>query len=394
MKKTLLILAFAFPFLGFSQTFDFNNDLQGFNGASGFDAVASSTSAVLTGKITGGPFSNPQFSNSTSNINATTNKMLKVVLKNSNVAGPEYLRASYPKADLSGAVYKDISITRGDSNFKTYYIDLTDNINWINTINDFKLIFKATGNTNYTVLGGETIEIDQMSFFTPGTKSTYEFDIDGDSELFTATGAGASISTTGGKMIWTMTATSGQDFLQNLYTADLLNNRYVHVFYTNNSANVQLRMSYKTSTGAYASAGQNVSILASSSGEAILDLTTKTDLTSDMNMKFNPRVSGTTQATGTLEIDRIVINNTSSTLATGDISKAKNILQVYLTEKTLNFRNANVTKATIFTMNGQTVKDANVLNNKLDVSSLKAGVYMVKAIANDQSISISKFIVK
>lgn len=117
----------------------------------------------------------------------------------------------------------------------------------------------------------------------------------------------------------------------------------------------------------------------------------------DFKLRFadslNTANPGKPSDASTIIIDEIAFSYDPA-LSTSDVSKAKNLLQVYVSENTLNFRNANVSKATIFNMNGQLVKDAKVQNNAVDVSNLKAGVYMVKTVAQDNTETVTKFIKK
>ena len=91
-----------------------------------------------------------------------------------------------------------------NQHLKTYYIDLTS-AKWNGTKNELRIQFKNSGNTDFTAVGGEKIDIDKIEFMAsmPTTlQETFTFDTDGDKEGFEAKSA-----TTSGPVNGTLTFT-------------------------------------------------------------------------------------------------------------------------------------------------------------------------------------------
>lgn len=243
MKKfTLFVL--LIPLFGFSQTFDFSNTDDGWNVLTLFTATTNPTYYHLETVEGDGEKKNPAFGHEAAGVNTEAVSWVGITLRNNDANGPSFMRVSYPKVS-SGRVYKNIDITTGDPDFKTYWIDLSNASNWVGTINDFKVHFKSTGNTDYFL--PETpvsIDVDKIEFAAqPSTtlKNSYTFDTDGDSEGFSALN-GSIESVAGGILTFVPTPDKYAKLEQISHHVDA-SNKYVHITLKNNSAlNDQLRL--------------------------------------------------------------------------------------------------------------------------------------------------------
>ena len=83
-----------------------------------------------------------------------------------SASGPDYLVVSHPNSG-GGDHESSLEITKGDADFKTYYIDLADNAtkqaDWKGTENDIKISFKDDAAVDHNSVG-ETIEIERIEF--------------------------------------------------------------------------------------------------------------------------------------------------------------------------------------------------------------------------------------
>ncbi|MFC2128054.1 T9SS type A sorting domain-containing protein, partial [Bacteroidota bacterium] len=125
----------------------------------------------LTATVSDPAKKNPTFATASAGIDAGVNTVCAITLKNSSVAGPTYLRISFP--DGGSRTYINQDITNSDADFKTYYFDLNGASGWSGTVNDIKFHFKTTGNTDYFVPAtpATLIEIDEINFYAEGAAS-------------------------------------------------------------------------------------------------------------------------------------------------------------------------------------------------------------------------------
>ena len=162
MKKLLLftVLTAFSAFLTNAQTWDFNDSDDGWD-PSGFEITTGTTFLTLTCKEGA---TNPALKQANAGVDASASHIVAVTLKNISSDGPTYLRVSFPK-DGGGRVYKNLDITNGDTEFKTYYFDMT-NSNWTGTVDDLQLNFKNAGNTDFIAAGNEKIELDKIELLS------------------------------------------------------------------------------------------------------------------------------------------------------------------------------------------------------------------------------------
>ena len=399
MKKTLFTLVFVLPTLAFAQLFTFNTGLDGWTKGTGtytFNASSPLGQAVVNPNATTTQFLD--FLPPAASVNSDYTKV-RIRIKNTS-STPANIRFKDPAA--STQYFNFVTI----SNSNTDYIDyiITGNATWTGLTGFVQPQFRitrASGNWD-----SNDIFIEEIEFGDDFYKHDYQFTNQLEGWAANNTGGNnSSVALSGGKMIVTPAGAANARVENASYSIDGTNNKYIHVFYKNNSANNnRLRANFFHSGDAYAAQkaiSTETLVTNGNSAEAIFDASGVPEWTGTIRKLFFVLTSfdGTAENaanvdTGTLEIDYIVINNSGSTLATGDISKAKNLLQVVVADNTLHFRNATVNKATIYSMTGQIAKETKVSNNQTDVSSLKSGVYMVKAVAQDGSVTITKFFKK
>ncbi|KAB1155470.1 T9SS type A sorting domain-containing protein [Flavobacterium luteum] len=151
-KITFLFL-FIIPFLTFAQQFNTPGDNEGFVivGTTTNTLVANGTDLVLTMAKSG----NPVIATATANIDADTNNYLEISLKNNSTT--DQLRFS--NTNPAVAPFSNIVITKGDTSYQTYYVDITA---WTGIVNVLSIVGKPTTG-GYTFVGaGETISIDYI----------------------------------------------------------------------------------------------------------------------------------------------------------------------------------------------------------------------------------------
>lgn len=388
MKKiTFLITLLIMPIIAIGQTFDFNGTDDGFTPAGSCTLTTNPT--FLGVDLTGGG-TNPAFGTATAEVNAGSNPFAGVTIKNSDPAGPTLMRISYPKA--GGRIYVNLDITAGDTDYKTYWFDLS-NADWAGTENDVKVHFKDAGNTTYTIpTAGVTLEIDKIQFvdIVPREeKLVYEFNTDGDDEGF-STLVDATTTVTGGSITITPSApgTNIAKVTNNLNSVNATTNSHMHIVYQNlSSDNNQLRLQFRSSLDNYDEfIGTNTSINQNmTSFETIsLDLATLKPtewfgLAQDIQLNIrNTNNTGNSSSAGNFVIDRIVFNN-NTTLDIDDVNTttfnispnpANDIIKVTAT--------SDIESVRIFDITGKLMSKGGVsVSNEINVAILNAGVYFI-----------------
>lgn len=397
MKKITLLLFTLLSFIGYSQSWDFTNDAQGWTGTNS-DLTVNTTSVTLTTK----EVNNPSFNQVAAGVDAETNKFIAVTLKTS-ANGPSYMRASFPKA-ASGRVYKATAITKGTSGFKTYYIELT-NGEWTGTVNDIKIQFKednsTTGGANYNTTG-ETIEIDKIEFLTEIPKEEKEsFTFDADAEGWEA--LDATIAVSSGVLIITPTVGESSKIIQPLTNVNATTNKYVHIVYKNlSSVNNQIRFQFRHSADGYTGyKGKNTVISTSSSDfeTATVDLSAVaewTGTTQDFQIILRDTENSNKASAGDFEIDSITFS-ASATLSIAE-QNVFNSFTMYPNPASTNVTfkaSSTISKVQIFNLLGKKVVDTNsLINNILNIVNLNSGMYLVKVYSSKNKILTQKLIIK
>lgn len=393
MKKITFIAALVSTIFGYSQTYDFSNSLEDWAATGGCALVVGATEMNVNLTESG---SNPSFAITTATINATTNKIGAVTIKNSSATGPTYIRMSYPKA-AGGRIYINLEMTAGDTEFQTYYFDLT-NADWDGTESDVKIHFKASGNTTYTIPAGVTMLVDKIEFLAeiPTTeRQTYNFDTDDDSEGWSAVN-GAITSVSSGVLTFTPTADKFAKLQLDggLYHVNASSATVMHITLQNLSTNDD---ELRVIVGGGGNTTQAISTSDGTEQSYAIDLSGITGWTGDLNsiqLGFrdadNASGTGKSSGTGAILINSIVFNNS---LSVAKISKDDNTVQISpnpVVKSMIIESEKEIQKVEIFSVTG-----AKVFTNRtkqLDLSFLESGVYIAKIYFENATVSTRKFL--
>jgi hypothetical protein len=177
MKTKITYLLLILPLLIFAQEFNSPGATDGFTilGTTSNTLAGNGTDLVLTMNQNG----NPIIATATAGINADANNYLEIRLKNNSTT--DQLR--FAPVNPAVAPYQNITISKVDTSYKTYYVDITT---WTGTVNIVTITGKpVTGSYQY-VGSGETISIDYIrSIVTVPTTMKNTFDFDSTTEGFT-----------------------------------------------------------------------------------------------------------------------------------------------------------------------------------------------------------------
>ena len=404
MKKiTLLIFLMALPFFGTAQTFNFENSDDGWDGLGGFIPTTGATFYLLTTKDGDGSLKNPSVANASTGVDTSVNSFVGITIRNNNANGPDFLRVSYPKVG-SGRIYVNMDITTGDTEFVTYWFDLSNGTNWVGTRDDIKLHFKAAGNTDYILPdagSNASIAIDKIEFAaTPPTteKSDYTFEVDGDFEGWTEKNMDPDGTVSGGIYTVTPKADKFAQIIQEAHYIDADNNGSFHIILKNESANDLLRIVVDGSDVAVIS----ISINDTEENEYHFDLTKLSGgwtghyngfkITFADSSNTNPAQSS---ATGSLLIQSIIFDN-EAILATDDVDFKDDVnISLYPNpvSELMNIHSPQIVeKVDVYNLLGQLEMSKKGNVKELNISRLSTGMYFVKIHQEDSVISTKRFI--
>ncbi|KQC33340.1 hypothetical protein AAU57_08445 [Nonlabens sp. YIK11] len=378
-------------------TFDFNNSNDGFVGEFGtLDPGA--TASTLT--ITGAANENPKITNTSAGVDAANGSFAVVKLKNNSNNG--YMRISYPKqpdgTEDPGSIFKNQVISTNDTEFKTYIVDVTNNQNYVGTVNTIDLIFKLDADNNADGSGG-TIEIDQIQFTNnPPTpeRNDYTFSNDGDVEGWSGKGRVA-LTVSNGNLIADYsginpnTAKLSQEIFS--VNADLGN--FAHIVIQNNTINDQLRISYPASGGGRVFRTTPTTINATDF--EVIDLNVSSDdwvgMVTGIELQVRQSGDNTVDPSGSVTIARIVFD-ANETLSEESLQKLAIGMYPNPSNGMVNFRtNDVITEVTIHNLAGQKVITATPVGNSLNISDLNPGVY-IATFKNQNNDTFSSKLVK
>ena len=408
-KITLHLLIFSFSFTLLGQTFDFNGSDGGWTGIQG-TLSQNSTSVTLSFEIEKAP----KLRHLTAGIkNRETNGIIGITLKNNS--GVSELRFQYQNLIDGGTSGPIISISSNDTEFKTYYFDLSTEAKWDNNgtggiQNELDFQFREPGGANLSnnTDAPGSIEIDQIAFLSAiprVEKNIYEFNTigfdEGWSDLIDATSTinnGQLILTPNGGAIAKVTNST------NSVNAD--NNGLVHIVYKNESStNNQIRFQFRSNFDNYSAfIGQNASINQNMSNFDTITIElelNKPDEWSGLAQDFQIAVRNTNDVNnyansdGDFIIDRIVFSN-SQTLSIKKEQLAKFTVYPNPT-KTFIFIEGEIDIANveIFNFQGLKILDKKKLkNNILDLSGLSSGLYTVKIEDVNKNFVVKKILVQ
>ncbi len=396
MKKITFILFTMISFATFSQSWNFTNDAEGWSSTAS-DLTVNATSITITTK----GIKNPVLQQVAANVDADTKKVIAVTLRTS-ANSPTFMRASFPKA-ASGRVYKPVVISKGLSDFKTYYIDLT-NGEWSGTKNDIKLHFKdddgSNGGTDHTSTG-ETIEVDKIEFFTEIPKETIvSFTFDSDTQGWSGNNATTSINN--GAIVIAPTVGKAAKIINNANTIDATKYKFIEIKFKNNSAdNDQLRFQFRHAGDNFtAYKGRNVNMNTSSTDFETLEFDLSntaewTGNTQDFQIIIRDVDNDNKASAGDLEIDTITFKETS-TLSLNDINVFKN-LSVYPnpTNGIIHIKTSNTLKnIQLFSILGKKVFESeSSIKSQINLPQVNPGVYLLKLIDVNNKTKTQKLII-
>lgn len=404
MKKILLLLL-LFPFGVFSQIWDFTSSNQDWTkkGSGQYNvATFGTTPGNLHLTVTGTTTTNNFFvlENLVTGVTApvANYKFLRVKLTNNSVVETMTFRAD--ATNPTGA-NKSVTITANTTSNLEYFIDLTG-ITWgSGAAGTYELRFQKPGTSTWAT--SQYIAIDEIEFMTDVIKNDHVFDAFDNWQGETNASNGTSVSISAGNIIVTPTGAINAKIKNDFYSINA-NDKFIHIIYKNNSnVNNSLRVNYFSPTDSYATQKSFLNemiALNGSQGEVIIDASAISDW-SGIVRKLSvvlTNYDGTVEVpanvdTGTLEIDRIVINNSNSPLSS-DSFNLSNVFYLYPNPASnlisLNI-NKDFNKLEIYNVSGQLIKKSDNSNKVIDISELSNGIYLLK-VYSDNNIFSSKFI--
>ena len=392
MKK-FTILLLLIPFFGFSQTFDFSNSDDGWSVLSLFTAETNATYYTLSTVEGDGVKKNPNFGTETAGVNTEAVSWIGITIKNNDDNGPTFMRVSYPKP-TSGRVYKNIDISAGNTEYETYWIDLSNATNWVGTINDFKIHFKAAGNTDYILPETPvTLDVDKIEFAASPTttlQNTYMFDTDGDAEGFSPLNASMS-GPSGGILTFTPVPDKYAKLEQLSHHVDA-SNKYVHITMKNNSAlNNQLRL---VSPGLDGTKTMEISVSDMTEKTYTFDLTGEAGWTGDQlfTIGIGSLEDGKAKDDGTVEFNAVIFDDA---VGIADRDQLEFSMYPNPAKETLFITSpAAIASVTVVDITGkQVLKLDQISDNRINVSSLVSGIYMVRVEDENQHYATQKLFI-
>ncbi len=158
MKKiyATILFVFAFTSLSNAQTFDFTNSTENFTPTGAVSVVTNATTetCTITGSRTNFYLDQKTVANGGTSLNTANSNTLSITLKNNSGFTNFTFRTS-----TGTVIAGPITITNGDTGFKTYTISLTGLALWTGTLDGWRIFFGAG-----TTAAGDTIELDQIKF--------------------------------------------------------------------------------------------------------------------------------------------------------------------------------------------------------------------------------------
>ena len=391
MKKFTFLLLLI-PFFGFSQTFDFNNTDDGWDVLGQFTATTNATYYTLTTVDGNGEIKNPSFGNAATGINTAEVTWVGITMRNNDAVGPDFMRVSYLKP-TGGRLYKNLDITTGDTEFVTYWVDLS-NSNWTGTMDDIKIHFKAAGNTDYILPTTPiSIDFDKIEFAAePSTtlQNEYMFDTNNDTEGFIANN-GVITGPTSGILTFTPTPNKYAKMEQISHHVNA-SNKFLHITLKNNSLlNNQLRV---VADGLEGTQTMEISVNDATEHTYTYDFSGQTGWTGDQMfiVGIGSLDDGKAKDDGTAEFNSIVFDNFVGMANTEIVNFS---MYPNPAKETLFINSpSTISSVIIFDITGKQVLNvANFSNNQINISSLNTGIYMVQVEDLGHNYSTEKLLI-
>ncbi|MDG5490066.1 T9SS type A sorting domain-containing protein [Psychroserpens sp. SPM9] len=409
MKKiTCITLLLILPLLSMGQTFDFNT-AEGWTGVQSTLVENGSTVTISFDADT-----DPKLRHLAANVtDPVTNGIIGITLKN-NSSATEF-RFVYQNLQAgSGTSGTVIPISANDTEFQTYYIDLSGQDKWDNagaggTQNEIDFAFREPGGTSgdNSIDAAGSIEIDQIIFVDVQPrpeKLAYEFNTPGDDEGFSNL-VDASTDVSGGNLVITPDGGAIAKVTNGVNSVNAGANSHMHIVYKNESpTNNQLRIQFRSTFDNYAGFfGTNTSINSGMTDFETISLDLATIRTEwvgtaqDFQLAIRNTNNGgnASNADGDFVVDRIIFNN-NTTLSLDDLSFSNVSIFPNPANTVVNIKGFNnLSKVQLFDVLGKKVFESNQLsNNQVDVSTFKPGIYVLRLADTNNNIMVKKLIIK
>ncbi|GAA4238261.1 hypothetical protein GCM10022291_28060 [Postechiella marina] len=375
-----------------------------------------------------------------SGIDATTNKYLKIIIKNTSTANK--MRLGYEQGPGSGAyswtAFKDI--TAADTDYNTYYISIGTNANWDGEELNLQLQFRLD-NAADAVSG--TFYIDELSFFAPVT--TYNGilqnpgfdDVPGDfgpyssdNKTYMTTSASAEETHNSSSQSFNIAfnapnyanATTNYEVVNfyNAYRPDVgpfaigdnpVMKTGIYVKYINNevgapaSKDIRIQGMWVLTDGANPPAYRGVGVTKTlqNGGDWTLFEFERTETTAAFDNSFFRFALFIDDGASSMELgDNLYIDSMTScmdcpTLGTENLKKddASIVLYPNPAQNILNIssKNKTVSKVEIYSILGSKVLEIKN-QNSINISQLNRGIYISKIYDNNNAVSTKRFIKK
>ena len=397
MRKITLLLLFTSFLTANAQVFDFNNTNDGWTVLNSLTSINNATYMTLTTIDGDGNLKNPSFGITTAGVDTTTKTYAGITIRNNSANhGPSYLRVSYPKigGDPTKRVYKNIDMTTGDTEFVTYWLDLS-NTNWVGTMDDIKIHFKNAGNTDYVLPinpDNAVIDIDKIQFvdaLPTSLKEVFTFDSDNDTEGFVHLN-GTISGPVSGILTFTPTATKYAKIEQLSFHVDASVNKHLHITLKNNSpANNQLRF-FSADLG---NRSLEMSVSDATEKTYHFDFSGEANWTGDQtfNIGIGTIGPGTATDAGTVEINSIVFDNLASVNETFEALGFSLYPNPVNNQFTINGPEA-IVQVQVADLMGRTLIVDN--QNTIDTNKLNSGIYVVRIELANGAVATKKIIKK
>lgn len=400
MKRILLTISILIPFFGFSQLWDFASSNQDWTKkGSGQYSVApyGQTAGNLHLTVTGNNVATNNFfvlENLLQTIPSPTNyRFLRIKLTNSSPVNQIAFRAD--ATNPTGGT-KSVSLLPNLTTQQEVFIDLTG-IVWPGmppststftpgTPGTYELRFQKPASDLWQT--SQYIAIDELEFMTDIVKNDHVFDTVDNWSGETNASNGTNISVTGGKIIITPVGAINAKIINNFYSIDAAN-KYIHILYKNNSTvNNSLRVNYFSPTDSYAAQksfpNEYITTNASDS-ELIIDANAVSDWTgyirkiSVVLSNYDGTIEVPTNVdTNTLEIERIVVNNSNTPLSSSSFETSSVFIYPNPVKDYLSINSdVEIDSVEIYNLSGQLILKNNNSKN-IQTTNLSSGVYLIK----------------
>jgi len=262
MKKITLLLMLFVASIGLNaQTWEFNNSKDGWVPVKADQVKVENFWQLTSQNGEKNPGLRLKDSDELAKIDVKAVHVIAITLKNKSTNGPDEIKVVITTEgdDASGIIRAYSGMSTGDTDFKTYYIDLSHN-RWVGSVSDIKINFVKMHNKDFTGTGTEVFEIDKIEMLDaiPTTeKNVYSFKTD--KEGFTT--KNSNLEWVEGKLIFTPKEDAYAKMQQDVHHVDADNNKTLTIRLKNKSLkNNQLRFIHKNDSGENLSVSKTISV--------------------------------------------------------------------------------------------------------------------------------------